>query len=408
MNIKNQRRARRSMTLGINHLESRQMLTGVVPVHGAVPLPRHRHLPIARAVVVGHVHTGDTATSAKPAVFPLAAPDVSSVPSFRIVPSPTITRSGLKAVARISDNDIWAVGNTQHFNTGDVVALAEHFDGMSWTSVSIPYPASGFGGELSGLAAVASNNVWAVGYSVYLDSFGDSVASTLIERYNGTSWNIVSSPNPTGGGVLTAVTATSANNIWAVGHMGIGRGGNLIEHLDGTSWSIVASPQGPDTFLTSVSGTSASDVWAVGSIGRGDSIQILHINGTSWSDVSGLPADSVLESVVAIAPNNVWAVGADIEHFDGTSWSIVPSSGVGQFGPASIAAFSANDIYAVGGGIEHWDGTSWSSISAPVPPNTRGALFSGVTTLSTGNAVAVGLAQPLTGPNNYHVVIEQN
>jgi hypothetical protein len=43
-----------------------------------------------------------------------------------------------------------------------------------------------------------------------------------------------------------------------------------------------------------------------------------------------------------------------------------------------------------------------------VPPNTGGALFSGITTLSTINAIAVGLAQPLTGPNNYNAVTEQN
>jgi hypothetical protein len=348
------------MTLGVDHLESRQLLTG-------------------------------------------------SVPSFSIVPSPTITRSSLQAVARISDTDIWAVGNTQPFNTGDVVTLAEHFNGTSWTSVPIPNPAGGFGGVLSGVAAVAGNNVWAVGHSVSLDSFGESVASTLVEHFNGTSWSIVPSPNPASGGVLTAVTAISANNIWAVGHMGIGRGGNLIEHYDGTSWSVVASPQGPDTFLNGVSGTSANDVWAVGSIGRGDSIQILHFDGTSWSTVSGLPADSELNSVVAIAPNNVWAVGADIEHFDGTSWSIVPSPGVGQFHLGSISASSANNIYAVGGGgIEHFDGTSWSIVSAQVPPNTGGASFSAVTTLSDGTAIAVGLAQPLTGPNNYNVVIERN
>ncbi len=30
---------------------------------------------------------------------------------------------------------------------------------------------------------------------------------------------------------------------------------------------------------------------------------------------------------MAIAPINVWAVGANIEHFNGTTWSIVPSPG---------------------------------------------------------------------------------
>ena len=134
----------------------------------------------------------------------------------------------------------------------------------------------------------------------------------------------------------------------------------------------MASPEGTDSFLTSVSGTSASDVWAVGSIGRFDSIEILHFNGKTWSAVSGLPDDSVLESVVAIAPNNVWAVGADIEHFNGTTWSIVPSPG--DFGLTSIAASSAGDIYAVGGGIEQWNGMSWTTVATAVPSNTDGAL----------------------------------
>ncbi len=193
-------------------------------------------------------------------------------------------------------------------------------NGTSWTSVSIPNPTGGFGGVLSGVAAVASNDVWAVGSSGFDNSQGAPVASTLIEHYNGTSWSIVASPNPTGGGALTGVTAISANNIWAVGHMGFGRGGNLIEHYNGTSWSIVPSPSG----------------------------------GTS------------------------------------------------------IAAFSANNVYVVGGGIEHWDGTSWTTVSDQVPANFGSPLFSGVITLSTGDAIAVGLAQPLTGPNNYNAVIEQN
>jgi len=355
MNMKQTNRALRSMTPGIDQLESRQML--------------------------------------------------STVPGFNIFPSPVIARSSLNAIARISDTDIWAVGNTQPFDTGDDVTLAEHFNGTSWTAVAIPNP-GGFGGVLSGVAAVASNNVWAVGSSGFDNSSGQPVATTLIEHYNGESWSIVTSPTPTGGGALSAVTVISASNIWAMGHMGFWRGGNLIEHYNGTTWSIVQSPQGTDSFLTGVSGTSANDVWAVGSVGRFDSIEILHFNGTTWSTVSGLPEDSALESVVALAPNNVWAVGADIEHFNGTSWSIVPSPG--GFGLTSIAAFSADNIYAVGGGIEHWDGTSWTDVSAAVPSNTGGALFLGVTTLSNGTAIAVGSAQPLSGPNDYNAVAEQN
>jgi hypothetical protein len=406
MNTKIPRRARRSITPGIDHLEPRQMLsTGVPPVHDPRPEPIHHHHPMTRGVEVKHVHAGHKATSAMPAVSQVAVPAVTALPSFNIVPSPTITRSQLSAIARISDTDIWAVGHIQPNGSADVVTLAENFNGTSWTAVATPNSGS-IGGELNGVAAVATNNVWAVGSSFSTDSSGDTIATPLIEHFTGTDWSVVSAPSPAAGGELTAVTVISANNIWAVGHAGLGRGGNLIEHFDGMSWSIVASPQLTDSFLTGVSGTSAGDVWAVGSVGRFDSIEILNFNGTSWSSVSGLPADSALESVVAIAPNNVWAVGADIEHFDGMSWSIVPSPNGGF---TSIAAASAGDIYAVGGGaIDQFDGTSWTSVPVAVPTNTEGPDFAGVVTLSNGTAIAVGLAQPSSGPNNYNAVIEQN
>jgi len=202
---------------------------------------------------------------------------------------------------------------------------------------------------------VASNNVWGVGVNFTINSFGETVSHPLVEHFNGSAWSIVDAPIPAAGGAFDAVTAISANNIWAVGHLGNGRDGNLIEHFDGTSWKIVQGPAtGSFATLNGVSGTSASDVWAVGSIGRFAGIEILYFNGQSWSAISGLPSDSSPQAVVAIAPDNVWAVGADIEHFDGTKWSIVPSPGQGGvFGLTGIAASSANNIYAVGGAVEH-------------------------------------------------------
>ncbi len=62
------------------------------------------------------------------------------------------------------------------FSGGDDVTLAEHFNGTSWTVVATPNPGE-FGGVLSGVAAVATNNVWAVGSSVSDNSFGERVAT---------------------------------------------------------------------------------------------------------------------------------------------------------------------------------------------------------------------------------------
>ena len=124
-------------------------------------------------------------------------PSVSPVSGFKIVPSPTITRSSLNAIARIADNDIWAVGNTSPFSGGDTT-LAEHFNGTSWTVVATPNPGP-FGSVLSGVAAAATNNVWAVGSSFADNSFGEPDPSTLIEHFNGSAWSVVPSPTPAGG-----------------------------------------------------------------------------------------------------------------------------------------------------------------------------------------------------------------
>src|SRR5258707_4029277 len=49
---------------------------------------------------------------------------------------------------------------------------------------------------------------------------GSVINQTLIERWNGTSWEIVSSPNtsPTQSNLLYSVTCGSASDCWAVGY----------------------------------------------------------------------------------------------------------------------------------------------------------------------------------------------
>jgi hypothetical protein len=119
---------------------------------------------------------------------------------------------------------------------------------------------------------------------------------TLIERWNGTSWKTVASPNPGGparDNFLEGVTATSAGNAWAVGSYGNGTAiQTLIEHWNGTSWKKVASPDpgGParNNFLAGVAATAAGNAWAVGKYfnGTGYQTMVLHWNGTSWKKIA--------------------------------------------------------------------------------------------------------------------------
>ena len=157
--------------------------------------------------------------------------------SFQLVTSPTINGS-LIAVSSVSPTDIWAVG-FQNTSTGVVAPLTENFNGTSWSVVAAPTPAGSSVAEFTSVSAVASNNVWAVGFSLSVVN-NENVSTPLVEHYNGTSWSIQTTPAT--GGKLNAVTAVSATDVWAVGGTG---SADLIENFNGTTWSIVQAPSPP-------------------------------------------------------------------------------------------------------------------------------------------------------------------
>jgi uncharacterized membrane protein len=84
------------------------------------------------------------------------------------------------------------------------------------------------------VTCASAGDCWAVGFSSV-----NGNGQPLIEHYAGSSWAIVSSPNPSPGG-LNGVTCASAGDCWAVGFSSPGQ--PLIEHYAGSSWAIVSSP----------------------------------------------------------------------------------------------------------------------------------------------------------------------
>jgi hypothetical protein len=141
------------------------------------------------------------------------------VQSLVSVPSPMVTRSELFGAAAIAANDMWAVGYTAGYRAQRPRALAEHFDGTSWSGVPNSLP----GDPLVSVAAAASSDVWAVG------------TPPFIAHWNGTSCSVASSPTLPPNSSLSAVTAPAANNAWVVGNTA-GSSNALGEHWDGTSW----------------------------------------------------------------------------------------------------------------------------------------------------------------------------
>jgi hypothetical protein len=258
--------------------------------------------------------------------FPLAVHWNGS--SWTIVPTPTQTggsKSTLNGVVDLSASNAWAVGRSR-----SATALAEHWNGSAWSVVPVPTPAGAASSQLAAISALSPTNIWAVGSVVNI--VNTAVQNrTLVEHWNGAAWSIVPARNATTSNLLTGVAAVAANNVWAVGYTITTDGTNqpdrtLIEHWNGTSWSIVASPTvASNDTLTGVAARSATDIWAVGfRQDRSGAIPINrtlteHWNGSAWSVVASpnVGANDNLLNAVAAVPGDVWAVGS-WEVFDHT------------------------------------------------------------------------------------------
>lgn len=287
--------------------------------------------------------------------------------------------------------------------------------------------------ELSGIAAVSENDVWAVGWAQDPDG-PPYVKRTLTEHFDGTAWSIAPSPNPPNDtqSELHSVSGASANDVWAVGasHDGNLPSRTLIQHWDGAQWSIVPSPSPDDQVneLRGVAALSANDVWAAGySFGTQSESNIdtliLHWDGLSWSRVTSpnvLGVANQLFGVVAISTNDIWAVGfaggAPLSmHWNGSAWSVVPvpaDAGLSSETLAAVSGSASNDVWTVGRGkgiftnqtfatIRHWDGTRWTqkicraSSSSNPPDGYEGggpdAYFTGVSAAASNDVWAVGV-----------------
>jgi hypothetical protein len=238
-----------------------------------------------------------------PLLSMLCIASIASVPAV----AGTDTRF-LQDVDALSTSDVWAVGN--HPNPADpdeLGTLAEHWDGTSWSVVPTPNDAER-DHELTGVATIASNDVWAVGHNNQ-PSFRDQ--QIVVLHWNGSVWSKSPAPNPSFNDSLMAVDGIASNDVWAVG--GYSTGGNaqnasLIEHWNGSTWTVVDHPHfyGLD-FLNDVAAIGPNDVWAVGIARNGFSERTLtlHCDGISWTGVAspdhGQGMDNVLTGVSATA-----------------------------------------------------------------------------------------------------------
>jgi hypothetical protein len=334
-------------------------------------------------------------------------PAGAAAPPFTVVPGPRIAgATGLNGVTARSATEAWAVGSfTSPQDDFGLAALTQHWDGTAWTVV----PASDTlrnDDVLAGVAEVGPTDVWAVGHRKRTGA--KSPQKPMALHWNGSAWaDVPVAPTADTRALLTGVAAVSSTDVWAVGRTGTVP---LVQHWNGQAWSIVPAPvPAGATGVTSLAGVSTAgpkDVWAVGSwmdaAGNGRTL-VEHWDGTAWrivpsADVppprAGARAADHLDAVTAVAPDDVWAVGARldtvtgsnlddrtvIEHWDGTRWTVVPSpSPFDHDRLKAVAARSATEVWAFGDGYDdqattvpvatqiilRWDGRTWTRVASP-------------------------------------------
>jgi hypothetical protein len=285
----------------------------------------------------------------------------------------------------LSSNDVWVVGD---FFDGTIRPFSMHWDGLGWTVVDVPVPNDFGDASLYAVDASDPGNIWAGGGFEVTGPDGYFGTHVYALRWNGSDWDLMDAPIGDGGSGdrILGIEALASDDVWFVGEappLAVTPQPSLAMHWDGNDFEIVPTPPvntyngtfGRGNSLIAVSALATDDIWAVGAAGDGDPIrtdsQILHWDGSNWVHVPG-PVVGVwhsLESVVAIAPDDVWAGGESFDgvdyhglalHWDGSSWTEVPTPG-GLYG---LVASASDDVYGCGNGILHWNGTDWSVIES--------------------------------------------
>lgn len=317
---------------------------------------------------------------------------------------------------------------------GVVRTLIERWNGSSWTIVASPNRTGAVANALVGVACASATSCFAVGNS---QATPTAPALTLIERWDGVAWKIVSSPNKSGatGNLLHEVSCVGPNRCFAVGdYTSAGTAGStLIERWNGTAWAIAPSPNKSGAALSTLAGVScvatglgiscfAVGNWSANSSGTPYFTLTERFNGTGWvvvssPNVSGqyktaLNAVSCTSASSCIAVG-VWehSPGASVsEHWNGTAWKIVPVPNPPGWTFSrldSVSCPSATSCVAVGSWssgsgalvtlVTHWNGTAWTVVPSPNPSGSAGSSLAGVSCVGAKCSAAGSYLKPVGG-----------
>ena len=140
--------------------------------------------------------------------------------------STTLPDLDMTSISGSSPSDIWAAGtaSTEGVERRKVAPVLEHFNGTSWTNVTLPdTPPASVNGGVSDVAAISPTDAFA------LDD------GSLIQ-WNGSTWSVVTATTQTGAAVSgAALAALSPTDVWLAGV-------TTLDNFNGTTWTSIPVP----------------------------------------------------------------------------------------------------------------------------------------------------------------------
>lgn len=193
--------------------------------------------------------------------------------SVQTMPVPSgASATRIFGVACVTSTNCRAVGS--YVASGVTKNLSMAWNGSAWSVTTTPIPSGATSSELSGIACTGASDCRAVGS--YVDSGG--LTKTLAMTWNGTSWTIATTPNPSGAkeSKLADISCLSTTFCLAVGKTvnSESKTEPLTQRWFGSSWVAAGSspffPPLEATELTGVSCLSTSECRGVGKLVNGE------------------------------------------------------------------------------------------------------------------------------------------
>jgi len=165
----------------------------------------------------------------------------------------------LVAVSASDGSNVWAAGTAANGS-----AFVERWNGSTWNEVPLG-PKLPPGARLSDVLVLGPKDAWLAGR---VAATAADAGSALTAHWDGSSWSYPAMPDVAGADALASLTA-HGSELWAVGSTSSpdpsGGSATLIEHWNGSAWQVQTSPDpGPNVNRLEGVASTGGSIWAVG------------------------------------------------------------------------------------------------------------------------------------------------